>query len=198
MVGAVVLCGGKSSRMGADKASLPFGAESMLQRVVRLIQPAASRIVVVAAPDQLLPELPDAVWIARDPQPGWGPLQGIAVGLAELAPWTDAAFVTSCDAPFLRAAWLRRLADLLDDPWDIVAPTHEDRPQPLSAVYRTCLASKAFALLAEGERRPWTLMQQSRTLLTPAEALRDIDPLLESLRNLNHPQDYQQALKELE
>ncbi len=193
-----MLCGGKSRRMGADKASLPFGGESMLQRVVRLIQPAASHIVVVAAEDQQLPELPAAVRIARDPQPGWGPLQGLAVGLAELAPSNDAAFVTSCDAPFLRAAWVRRLAGLLADDWDIVAATHEDRPQPLSAVYRTRLAEKAFDLLAQGERRPWTLMQLSRTLLTPAEALRDADPRLDSLRNLNHPADYRQALKELE
>ena len=58
--GAIILCGGKSSRMGRDKATLPFGPELMLQRVVRLIGEVVSleNVVVVAAPNQLLPELP--------------------------------------------------------------------------------------------------------------------------------------------
>ena len=59
--GAIILCGGKSSRMGRDKATLPFGSEVMLQRVIRLVSQVVNvhRIVVVAAPGQALPEKAD-------------------------------------------------------------------------------------------------------------------------------------------
>ena len=56
--GGIVLCGGRSTRMGVPKATLPFGPETMLQRVVRLLGTVVSPIVVVAAREQSLPELP--------------------------------------------------------------------------------------------------------------------------------------------
>src|SRR3982750_1451674 len=63
-IGGVILCGGKSSRMGYPKALLPFGPELMLQRMVRLLGEVVSPIVVVAAPEQELPELPPDVLLA--------------------------------------------------------------------------------------------------------------------------------------
>jgi len=72
--GAIVLCGGKSSRMGSPKALLPFGPETMLQRVVRRLAGVVSPIVVVAAVDQRLPELSHQVIVTRDEQQGRGPL----------------------------------------------------------------------------------------------------------------------------
>src|SRR5205807_272847 len=101
----VVLCGGRSSRMGRPKAWLPFGGEALLQRVVRRLGEAVSPVVVVAAPGQELPSLPSEVAIVRDPEEGRGPLQGLAAGLAALAGRADAAYATSCDAPFLRPAF---------------------------------------------------------------------------------------------
>jgi len=64
--GGIVLCGGKSTRMGAPKATLPFGPETMLQRVVRLLGTVVSPIVAVAAREQVLPSLPDHVIVTRD------------------------------------------------------------------------------------------------------------------------------------
>ena len=66
--GAIVLCGGKSSRMGRDKATLPFGPEQMLERVVRLVSQVAhpNNVVVVSAKEQQLPELPEQIIITRD------------------------------------------------------------------------------------------------------------------------------------
>src|SRR6476619_864368 len=75
-VGGVVLCGGKSTRMGTAKATLPFGNETMLQRVVRLLETAVSPIVVVAAREQALPALPAHVAVTRDEREAKGPLEG--------------------------------------------------------------------------------------------------------------------------
>src|SRR4051812_21114639 len=107
--GAIILCGGQSRRMGRDKATLPFGAESLLQRIVRIATEvvAEENIVVVASAQQTLPPLPAWVRVVRDPVPDCGPLAGIAAGLRSLASGTDidAVFVTSCDAPFIVPAF---------------------------------------------------------------------------------------------
>src|SRR3954468_19835613 len=93
-VGAVVLCGGQSSRMGRRKAWLPFGDELMLPRVVRLLSEVVPELVVVAAPDQEVPPLPAGVTVARAPERGRGPLQGLAAGLAALR-GVEAAYASS-------------------------------------------------------------------------------------------------------
>src|SRR5262245_7885026 len=95
--GGIVLCGGKSTRMGTSKALLPFGPETMLQRVVRLLSEVVPTMVVVAAVDQDLPELPRHVTVARDEHEGRGPLEGLRAGLKALPLEVERAYVTSCD-----------------------------------------------------------------------------------------------------
>src|SRR5262245_64236372 len=99
--GGIVLCGGRSTRMGSSKALLPFGPELMLQRVVRLLSQVVSPIVVVAAPGQEIPPLPADVILTRDEREGRGPLEGLLAGLTAIAPHADAAYATSCDVPLL-------------------------------------------------------------------------------------------------
>src|SRR5947207_9913868 len=106
-VGGIVLCGGQSKRMGRPKAWLPFGGELMLPRVVRLLGEAAAPVVVVAAPGQEVPPLPPDVTVVRDEEKGRGPLQGLAAGLDALAGRAEAAYLSSCDVPFLRPAFVR-------------------------------------------------------------------------------------------
>src|SRR4051794_24421114 len=101
--------------MGRPKAWLPFGAELMLQRVVRLLGEVAAPLVVVAAPEQDVPALPDGVIVVRDEEKGRGPLQGLAAGLAVLSGRADAAYLSSCDVPFLLPAFVRRLIELRGD-----------------------------------------------------------------------------------
>src|SRR5437763_2458941 len=109
----VVLCGGRSSRMGVPKAWLPFGGELMLQRVVRVLREAVGPVVVVAAPGQDVPPLPSDVEIVRDEVEGRGPLAGLAAGLAALEGKADAAYLSACDVPFLTPAFVRRVVGLL-------------------------------------------------------------------------------------
>jgi molybdopterin-guanine dinucleotide biosynthesis protein A len=70
----IVLCGGRSTRMGVPKATLPFGPETMLQRVVRLLGSVVAPIVAVAAREQKLPKLPEDVIVTRDEREQRGPL----------------------------------------------------------------------------------------------------------------------------
>ncbi len=101
ITGGIILCGGKSSRMGWSKATLPFGPELMLQRVARLLSEVVSPLVVVAAPQQELPPLPREIQVVRDRREGRGPLEGLCAGLEALQDRADAAYATSCDVPLL-------------------------------------------------------------------------------------------------
>ena len=191
--GGIVLCGGKSTRMGSAKALLPFGGETMLQRVVRLLGSVVSPVVVVAAPGQALPPLPDTAIIARDKREGRGPLEGLRAGLMALPPSTDAAYVTGCDVPLLVPAFVTRMIGLLGDD-DIAVMDIDGFSHPLSAVYRRTTLTHVDALLAQDHLRPMLLVDAVRTRrVTPAEVA-SADPSLLTLRNLNTPDDYRQAL----
>jgi molybdopterin-guanine dinucleotide biosynthesis protein A len=192
----VILCGGRSTRMGQPKAWLPFGPETLLQRVVRLVGSVVDPLVVVAAPEQPLPALPASVRVVRDPAEGRGPLQGIAVGLAALVGQAECAYVTACDAPLLRPAFVRRLLDLLGTA-DAIAVRTDEYTHPLSAVYRVHAQAPAQALLDAGQARPLALLQALSTHFITAAELADVDPHLESLRNLNTPAEYAAALRDV-
>ena len=180
--------------MGRPKFSLPFGEEVLLQRVCRILSEVVSPIVVVAAAEQELPPLPVEVLIVRDEYDSLGPLAGIATGLDALHDKADAAFVTSCDAPLLRPDFVRRLIELLGD-HDVAAPTDGQYDHVLAAVYRTELADHARRLLAEERRRPLFLLDESNSLRVHVDELRSADPNLDSLRNMNTPEDYNEVLQ---
>jgi molybdenum cofactor guanylyltransferase len=194
--GGIVLCGGQSKRMGKPKAWLPIAGDLMLPRVVRLLREAVSPLVVVAAPDQELPALPDDVAIVRDEEKGRGPLQGLAAGLAALQGRADAAYASSCDVPFLRPAFVKRMIELLGD-HHISVPHIGEYLHPLAAVYRIDVVETVRTLLQENRLRPVFLFDAVPTRVVTADELADVDPTFETLRNLNTPADYEQALRDV-
>jgi molybdopterin-guanine dinucleotide biosynthesis protein A len=191
----IILCGGQSLRMGRPKAWLPFAGEFMLPRVVRLLGEVVSPLVVVAAPDQDVPPLLPDVRIVRDEEMGRGPLQGLAAGLDALRGQADAAYLSSCDVPFLRPAFVRRLITLLGDR-AICVPRVGEYHHPLAAVYRLEVADTVRRLLAENRLRPFFLFQEVPTRVVEAAELADVDPDFQTLRNLNTPEEYEAALRE--
>ena len=192
-VGGIVLCGGRSTRMGSPKALLPFGSETMLQRVVRLLGSVASPLVVVAAPAQELPLLPPPVVVTRDEREGRGPLEGLRAGLTALPETVDAAYVTSCDVPLLVPAFVERMIALLAD-HEIAVMEIDGFAHPLSAVYRRRTLPHVEALLAADRLRPVFLFDAVRTRRVQPAEMAAVDPQLLTLRNLNTPRDYEEAL----
>lgn len=193
--GAIILCGGKSSRMGRDKGSLPFGPEQMLQRVVRLVSEVVEiqNLVVVAAPGQSLPALPAGVLVAQDSREYRGPLEGLATGLSALGDRVDAAYATGCDVPLLVPAFVDQMFKSLGD-YDIAVPCDGQYHHPLAAVYRPVVLAKIHELLAAERLRPRFLFDEVRTREIPVDDLHGVDPQLMTLKNLNSPEDYASAL----
>ena len=110
--------------------------------------------------------------------------------MADAAP---AAYVTGCDAPLLVPAFVRRVAKLLGDA-EAAVPRIDGFYHPLAAVYRTSLVAHIEALLGAGRQRAVDLCESVRTRDVSAADLADVDPSLQTLRNVNRREDYLAAL----
>jgi molybdopterin-guanine dinucleotide biosynthesis protein A len=167
----------------------------MLQRVVRLLGAVVDPIIVVAARQQALPELPDDVIVTLDEREHRGPLEGLRAGLKALPNSVDTAYVTSCDVPLLVPGFVTRMIELLGD-HDIAVMEIDGFPHPLSAIYRRATLAQVEALLERDKLRPVFLFDTVRTRRVRPEEMTSVDPQLRTLRNLNTPDDYLAALRE--
>ena len=187
---AVVLAGGKSSRMGRPKSLLLFDGEPLIAHIVRALKRMFAETVIVAAPEQELPDLPAI--LVRDEVAYQGPVGGIYYGLK--AAGGNFCFVTSCDVPFLNPALISHLTSQILN-YDVVVPHWENRFQPLHAAYRTSVAPLLKEQLDRGELRPVYLFDIVRTCKIGEEEIRRFDPEGLSFFNMNTPDDYEEALK---
>lgn len=189
-VGAILLAGGASRRMGRDKALLPWGGRPLIAQVADQLR-QVSEVVLVGANDGGrfaflgLPVVPDRV-------PGQGPLMGLASCLA--ASRCELNLVVGCDMPWIDREAVQALLACAAG-CDAVVPRDADgRAEPLFAVYRRhpCLPA-AEALLERGGRRLGDLFAALRVCWVDSADL----PAGGWRRNLNTPADYQAALAEL-
>ena len=182
--------------MGRPKVWLDFGEEKLLGRVVRLASAVADPIVVVAAPKQDLPPLPRSVLVARDAIAGRGPLEGLLAGLIALRDAAEFAYVTSTDAPFLNPAWITLLGQLIGDD-DLAIPYVDGRHHPLAALYRVrSVRPLVENLLASDQLRLQDVMDVAKTRVVERAELATVDPDCRTLRNVNSPHEYQEALRD--
>jgi molybdopterin-guanine dinucleotide biosynthesis protein A len=186
---AIVLAGGRSSRMGTDKALLDWHGSTLLRRVTGILQRVAEPVIVVAAAGRRLPDLP-GIEQATDRAAGRGPLEGIAAGLRALGERRAAAFVTAVDAPFLHPEFVASAAAALPG-YDVVLPLTAGHHHPTAAVYRTGLLTVLDELLEAGQRAPADLFARVRVRSAGDELL----TRLESLDNVNTPAEYAAALQ---
>jgi molybdenum cofactor guanylyltransferase len=197
---AIVLAGGRSSRMGSPKAALEWHGSTLLRRVTGIVaRSLAGPVIVVSAPGQELPALASAVEVVADEREGRGPLQGVAAGLAAIGDRAPVAYVSSTDVPLLHPAFVQYVVRALDDEVDVVLPKIGGYRQPLAAAYRVELLGPVEELIAAERMRPAFLFERSRVRhLTDDAMLRDsvlarLDPELASVSNLNEPADYERA-----
>jgi molybdenum cofactor guanylyltransferase len=174
--------------MGQDKGSLPFGDETMLERIVRLVASIADDVIVVARRDQ---QTPSGVRIVHDAVEDIGPLAGIAAGLA--ASQSDVNIVVACDMPLIDPQVLKRLASMIGD-HDACVAVADGHASALCGVYRTRVAPQAQALLDSGERRVMRLLDRVQTKRVDAAMFRDIDPDLDTFISVDTPEKYAEAL----
>ncbi len=182
--------------MGSPKAALEWDGATLLQRTVDVLGHHGDRVLVVAAPGQLLTVT--GAEVVHDAVADQGPLQGLATGLARAGELgAETAFVCATDMPLLHPALVTAVLAArgpeVEPRPDVVMPVDADHEHPLAAAYATALAGPAAELLAAGERRVRALGARCRVRrITRAELLADpalaaADPELDSLLNVNTP-----------
>lgn len=197
-VTGIVLAGGRSSRMGREKASLVLGGETLLQRTVSALSAVAGEIVIVRAPGAALPavEARCPVRYADDPVEGEGPLVGMAAGLeAARAP---IAIVVGVDMPFLQPALLRLLAERVAAGARWVLPIADRRPQPLCSAFARDALPVLRAHIESGDRAPMTVAADLGMVRLDEDEWRAADAGGLSFLDVDTPEDFAAALARLE
>jgi molybdopterin-guanine dinucleotide biosynthesis protein A len=186
-----ILVGGKSSRMGTDKARLRLGGQSFTEMIAAALSSVSARVRVVGGP-----QAAGGAWeVVPDEHKEWGALGGLHAALQACR--SEWAAIVACDLPFVTGQLFQRLAALRQN-FDAVIPVQADgRPQPLCALYRrnVCL-SHAEELIAAGEHRPRLLMERARARPVAVAELADLKAAELFFNNVNTPEDYARALDE--
>jgi molybdopterin-guanine dinucleotide biosynthesis protein A len=196
-MGAILLLGGQSARMGTPKANLDWHGTPLAAHLAAiLLQATPGPIVAVAAPEQLVPPLPTGIELARDRVANEGPLRGVEAGLLAIGDRAEAVFVASVDSPLLHPAFVEGLLGAFGADDDLLVPHAQGFRHPLTAVWRTSTLPAVTAALAEGVAGPGYLFDRVRTRFLEESALLALpgvaaaDPLLDSLRNANTPEEF--------
>ncbi len=185
MVTAAILAGGQARRLGGrDKSRLMIGAETILDRQLRVLAGVTDRIMIVASDTARFAGL--GVPVVADLVPGAGSLGGIHTALAAAA--GDRVLVVGCDMPFLTAPFLCFVADAALDA-DAAMPRTADGWQPLCACYARACAAPLARRLHAGQLRIVDLLDDVRVReIGPAE-IAPFDPDGRLLVNVNTPED---------
>jgi len=199
----IILAGGKSRRMGADKAFVVFQGRLLIARVVDALTQVCGQIVIVA--DDGRPYARFDARVVPDTLPGFGPLAGLHAGLSAMR--AALGVVVAVDMPFLNPALLRAMLAAAEG-WDAVIPSlaaevkadalTQKRAKdldvhPLHAVYRrTCLPG-IQAAIDRGDRRLNSFLPDVKVRYFGADEIRAHDPDLRSLMNINTPEELVEA-----
>lgn len=183
---AAVLCGGASSRMGRDKATLRYRGEPLALRVARALGACFARVRLVGKAGAL-PELGLETIVDRSPE--HASLVGVHAALAACE--ASAVFVAACDLPDVDPRLALALAALAptDGDADVIAPVGPRGPEPLLAIYRPRILPELERRIAAREFALHALLGAVKCLFVPEAELRALDPQLASLHNLNRPED---------
>ncbi|HJX73731.1 MAG TPA: molybdenum cofactor guanylyltransferase [Candidatus Deferrimicrobiaceae bacterium] len=182
---AAILAGGKSRRMGRNKALLSFRGRPLVARVYETLQPLFEDIFLVTNDPGLFdfvpcPKIPDRV-------PGKGPISGVDAALRHSR--NPYVLAVGCDAPFLSPSLLELLAGKTEEA-DLVIPCGPHGPEPLCAVYGKGCLPLIEESLQKGDFSLMALVGRLRTREIPAEEVTAVDPGFRSFMNINTPGDF--------
>lgn len=195
MRSAIILAGGRSSRLGVDKSLLQIQKKTMVEHVMENISDVVDEIIVVARDEEqgkaMISKI-GAVDIAYDSIPGYGPVVGILAGLKKAR--YEHVIALACDMPFVNSDVINLLFSLVKG-CDAVVPRWPDgRIEPLHAVYkRKKMAGACEKAIEEGKRNILAPLNTLQIHYLSTEAIKKIDPELKTFVNVNVPNDLEAA-----
>ncbi|WP_048601240.1 molybdenum cofactor guanylyltransferase [Rubeoparvulum massiliense] len=186
---AIILAGGKSSRMGTNKALLPVGGEQNITRLRNRLQLLFPEVLLVTNDPETYQFL--QIPITTDRYPGQGPLAGIHAGL-DLSS-NPYALVIACDMPFISQEIAHYLVEQAEG-FDAVVPRIEGQLHPLFAVYRSALVPVIEECLKSDQLRMNDLLEQVKVRYIDEKELENAKLTIgEAFYNMNRPEEYERA-----
>jgi len=189
----VVLAGGRSTRMGRNKALLPWAGTRLIERLLITLRPLFRDVAIVANEAAPYADLGVPIW--PDRLPGKGALGGIYTAVFHST--SPQTFCLACDMPFPNPAVIAYLREVAPG-YDVVVPRTADGYQPLHAVYsRTCLPAMETLLHADRLKIDGLFpLVRLRTVEEPE--LRPLDPALRCFVNVNTPEEWDAVARRAE
>lgn len=189
MITIAVQAGGKSSRMGEDKALIRLAGIPLIERVLARIDGLADEILITTNRPETLTHL--NLRMVGDEVPGAGALHGLKTALD--AARGEIVLILSCDTPFVSRELIEHLLSRAHDA-DAIVPKHGDKYEPLQAVYNRSRCLPAVeAALGSGERRMISFYPQVHVLPIEEPILSELDPSGLSFFNVNTAEDLERA-----
>jgi len=188
-VSAAIMAGGKSRRMGQDKAWIELDGEPLIKRVASVLAQVADEVIIVAN-DPKYETL--GLRVVHDRFPEGGALGGIATGVS--AATHDRVLVAACDMPFLSVEVWRVLLDHRYEA-DVVIPKIAGELETLHALYTKACVAPMERSLAAGKMRVISFFDEVRVQPIEERELRVADPTLRSFTNVNTPEELATALR---
>lgn len=185
----VILAGGKSSRMGRNKAFLDFKGRSIIEHTIDLFKPLFPEVILVTNTPVKYANL--GIKVVTDIFPHKGPLGGIYTALFYSS--YDYSFIASCDMPFLKRELIRFLIDMKDG-FDVIVPKLKDGHEPLHAVYSKRCLKPMEAMIKEGDLRIIGFYREVKVREVSEDELAPFNQEPSSFININTPEDYEIAL----
>jgi molybdopterin-guanine dinucleotide biosynthesis protein A len=184
-VAAFIMAGGKSSRMGVDKAFLDFNGHTLLARALELARSITHEVCIVGSREKFASYAP----VMEDVFPGHGPLGGIHAALRSSA--SDLNLMLAVDAPFVSRALLQYLTGEAHHAPEaaVVVPSCNGHRQPLCAIYRREFAKAAEKALIAGDNRIDVLFDTVKSRVIEEEELEQAGFSAALFCNLNTPED---------
>jgi molybdenum cofactor guanylyltransferase len=183
-----ILAGGKSRRMGTNKALLPLGGRKLVDRAIDLLTPHVEEVFVVGPPE-VFPFL--HVPVRADEIRQAGPLGGILTGLRHAR--FDKSLVLGVDLPFLSGEVLERVLRAAESiEADVTIPRYHDTQETLCGVYSRRCITPIEGMLMAGHKSILDLLGRVRTNVLDEEVFKDLLSV-EPFFNINTREDYEQA-----
>ena len=192
MVSGFVTAGGRSSRMGRDKAWLELDGQTMIERVIAAIKPVTTGVSVIAnSPEYERLGLP----VYSDTHIGVGPLEAIRTALVNAS--TSRVLLVGCDVPFVTSELFFFLLGLKGDYQAIVPVGADERLEPMCAVYSTDSLPCVTRLIESGGRKVSLLFEQIRTRRVAFDEISHLPGAELFFENVNTQEEYSRALEVL-
>ncbi len=186
----MILAGGKSSRMGTNKALLPMDGKANIELIKDQLTPFFSDIIVVTNDFEAYEFL--KVPMVKDEYIGKGPLAGIHTGLKNSK--TETNLFVACDMPFVSGELAKYLIELCDD-YEGVVPRINGTLHPLFSVFKKSALPKVEQCLQEDRLRIRDLLEKLQILYVNERELEGVmvGNIEKIFYNMNYPLDYEKA-----